>query len=77
MAQRKPEDKINIDQVLRLVHKLSAEERKQLLEQLTIEDLSHEIQQGIDAADRGELLPAEQVFAELKQRNTARLKDNT
>lgn len=39
--------------------------------------LRYEIQKGIDAADRGEFLPAEQVFAELKQRNSERKSNNT
>jgi hypothetical protein len=34
-------------------------------------DLRHEIQKGIDQLDRGEGIPAEQVFAELRKRNEA------
>jgi hypothetical protein len=34
-------------------------------------DLRHEIQKGIDQLDRGEGIPAEQVFAELRERNNA------
>ena len=32
-------------------------------------DFRHEIQKGIDQLDRGEGIPAEQVFAELRERN--------
>lgn len=76
MAQRKPEDQVSIEQVLKLVDKLSSEERTKLLQLLTIDQLGSAVQKGIDAADRGELQPAEQVFAELKQRSAARQKDN-
>jgi hypothetical protein len=62
--------------VLRLVNELSPEERKKVLKQLTTSDFTSEVQKGIDAADRGELRPAEQVFAELKERNTARMKND-
>jgi len=34
-------------------------------------DLRHEIQKGIDQLDRGEGIPGEQVFAELRERNNA------
>jgi len=30
--------------------------------------LESEVQKGIDAADRGELIPAEQVFAQIEER---------
>ena len=33
------------------------------------DDLRHEIQKGIEQLDRGEGIPAEQVFAELRERN--------
>ncbi|HEY9868488.1 MAG TPA: hypothetical protein V6D08_04930 [Candidatus Obscuribacterales bacterium] len=77
MAQRKPEEAVTCEQVLQLVEKLSPDERKRLIQQLTIAELGLEVQKGIDAADRGESLPAEQVFAELKQRNAARMKENS
>ncbi|MDZ4837758.1 MAG: hypothetical protein SGJ27_28575 [Candidatus Melainabacteria bacterium] len=35
-------------------------------------DLRHEIQKGIDQLDQGEGIPAEQVFAELRERYKAR-----
>jgi hypothetical protein len=37
-------------------------------------DLRHEIQKGLDQLDRGEGISAEQVFAELRERNK-RLKE--
>lgn len=36
MAQRKPEDKVSVDQVLKLVNKLSFEERQELYRKLDL-----------------------------------------
>jgi predicted transcriptional regulator len=47
--------------VLKLVHELTAQEQHQLLEQLKFENLRREIQIGIDAADRGELISHEEL----------------
>lgn len=38
------------------------------------EDLRHELQKGLDQLDAGEGIPAERVFAELRQRYNARKK---
>jgi hypothetical protein len=118
MAQRKSEDKVSFEQVLKLVDALGPEERGRLYthmqfrfwdeewkkerQQLDLQraaqglpptpatdeevhdavdamrtpedwaDLRHEIQKGIDQLDRGEGIPAEQVFAELRERYKAR-----
>jgi hypothetical protein len=61
MAQRKPEENAKIQQVLKLVHELTAQEQQQLLEQLKFENLRREIQIGIDQADRGELISLEEL----------------
>ncbi len=61
MAQRKPEENVRIQQVLKLVHELTAQEQQQLLEQLKFENLRREIQIGIDEADRGELISLEEL----------------
>jgi len=61
MAQRKPEENAKIQQVLKLVHELTAQEQQQLLEQLKFENLRREIQIGIDQADRGELISVEEL----------------
>ncbi len=75
LPKRKAES-TSLNQVLDLVSKFSQEERARLSQRLQLEELRYEIQKGIDAADRGELLPVEQVFAELKQRIAGRKKSN-
>jgi len=61
--------------VLKQVEQLSPEDQQKLateMEQRAYEIwLEAEIQKGIDSLDRGEEIPAEQVFAELR----ARLRD--
>lgn len=61
MAQRKPEETAKVQQVLKLVEELSPEEREAVLYQLKLEDLRREIQKGIDAADRGELISLDEL----------------
>jgi antitoxin ParD1/3/4 len=39
------------------------------LRRLRLEELRREIARGIEAADRGDLVPADEVFARLRQRN--------
>ena len=67
LLKRKPDTK-SFNQVLKSVGTFSHEERAKLSQELQLEELRYEIQKGIDEADRGELLPAEQVFAELLYR---------
>lgn len=74
MARHKPEEQTSIDQVLKLVEQLSPEVREEVLDRLKLDELRKEIQKGIDSCERGELFPAEQVFAELKQNIAARKK---
>ncbi len=61
MAQRKPEEQTTFDQVLKLVHQLTAQEQQQLLEQLKLEDLRREIRKGIEASGRGEVVSLEEL----------------
>jgi len=112
MAQRKPEEKVRLNQVIRLADSLPPEERGQLFRHLEfrfwdeewnriarevnekrkaqglppatdedihaeidarrspeeLEALRREIQKGIDSLERDGGIPAEQVFAELKER---------
>lgn len=75
LPKRQPET-TSFNQVLKLVGTFSQKERAKLRKELQLEELRYEIQKGIDAADRGELIPAEQVFAELKQRIAERKKGN-
>jgi antitoxin ParD1/3/4 len=44
-------------------------EERDRVREMRLEDLRKEIQRGIDQADRGELTPANEVFAELRERN--------
>lgn len=67
MTQHKPEDKVTAAQVLKLVNQLPKEEQDELLQQMKLEDLRRELQLGIDQLDRGEGIPGEQVFAELRK----------
>jgi antitoxin ParD1/3/4 len=39
------------------------------LRRVRLEELRREIAVGIEAADRGDLVPADEVFAQLRQRN--------
>lgn len=61
MAQRKPEETAKVQQVLKLVEELSPEEREAVLYQLKLEDLRREIQKGIDASERGEVMSLEEL----------------
>lgn len=70
MAQRKPEDKVTLDQVLKLADQLTPEEQEKLLDQLKLEQLRRDIQIGIDQADRGELLSEEEVERRLDARRS-------
>lgn len=64
--------KPTVDQVLRLVDQLSAEEREQLMQELRAEDFKRDIQQGIEAAERGELKDADEVIARLRKKVQSR-----
>ena len=69
MAQRKPEENAKIQQVLKLVHELTAQEQQQLLEQLKLEDLHREIRKGIEASERGEVVSLEELNKRLDARH--------
>lgn len=47
---------------------IDAETYQQMADQLAHRELVAAIREGLEAADRGELKPAEQVFAEMKAR---------
>ncbi len=55
---------------------LSSDDRQGLIRELQLQALRDEIQKGIDSADRGELIPAEDVLAKLRKRAESRLKEN-
>jgi hypothetical protein len=73
MAQRKPEDNINVQQVLKLVDQLTPEEREEVLYQLKLQELRREIEKGIQSAERGELYSEEEVMAYLKEHHRQRV----
>jgi predicted transcriptional regulator len=68
VAQPKPEDRTQLDHVLKLVDQLSPEHQEQLVEEVKLQWLRREVQRGIEQADRGELIDGGEVFAALKER---------
>jgi len=75
VAQPKPEDKDKLDQVLKLVDQLSPEEREMLLQNLKLQELRREVQIGINQADSGDVMPAEEVLGRLRTRAEQRLEE--
>lgn len=67
MAQRKPDDKVTMDQILELADQLTPEDQEELIEEIKLRWLRREIQKGIGEADRGELVDGDEVFAELRR----------
>jgi len=65
MAQSKPE-RVSIEELLRLVDQLSPEEHDKLVEDMKLQWLRRELKKGQDSLDRGEGIPAEEVFAEFE-----------
>ena len=67
MAQRKPEEKTTLDQVLKLVTQLTPEEQGILSEEFAkLQRLRHKCAEAEASLDRGEGIPAEEVFAEFE-----------
>jgi hypothetical protein len=62
MAQRKPEEKTTLDQVLKLADQLTPDEQEQLVEQMKLHWLRRELGKAAESLDRGEGKPANQVF---------------
>jgi hypothetical protein len=61
-----------IDTILKLVDQLSPDERSSLLEQLLIQELQSKVREGFDSADRGDLIPLDDAFNQLKLKNAGR-----
>lgn len=61
MAQRKPEENAKVQQVLKLVGELTPQERDEVLHQLKLQDLQRDIQIGLDAAERGDVVSLEEL----------------
>jgi predicted transcriptional regulator len=68
MAQE--QDKL--ESIKKLVYELSPETRRSLIEELTVEEFRRKVRKGFEAADRGELTPADEVFKNLKAKNASR-----
>jgi hypothetical protein len=70
MAQRKPEEKATLEQVLELASQLSPEEQRVLTEEFQkLQWLRQKMAEAAAASlDRGEGIPAEKAFAELEER---------
>jgi hypothetical protein len=74
MAQPEPEDKTTLEQVLKLVHQLSADEQEQLVrETIKLQELRRELMIGVEQLERGEKIPGEQVFREIRERHKGRM----
>lgn len=75
MAQRIPEEQTTLDQVLKLVTQLTPDEQMVLVEEfLKLQKLRSRCAEAEASLERGEGIPAEDVFAELEaeyeRRNT-------
>lgn len=68
MAQRKPEDRTTVDQILKLVDQLTPEEQDQLVEQMKVQWLRRELGKAEDSLDRGGGKPADDAFDAIIQR---------
>ncbi len=68
MAQPQPE-RITVRDLLRLVDQLSPEEHEEFVEEMKLQWLRKELQKGEDDLEHGRSLPADQVIAELRERN--------
>jgi hypothetical protein len=77
MAERKTDENGTIEQVLKLVDKLSVEGREEVLEKLKLADMRRQIQKGIDSANRGDLMPGDVVLNRLRKRAEERIKTQT
>jgi hypothetical protein len=73
MAQPRPEERTALKQVLTLVNQLTQQEREELVLQLNLDELRRKIQNGVDQANRGELIDGMELLEELRQRAEARL----
>lgn len=69
MAQRKPEETTTLDQVLRLVSQLTPEDQQILSEEFSkLQELRRRCAEAEASLDRGEGIPAEEVFDRLEKK---------
>lgn len=69
MAQRQPEEKTTLDQVLKLADQLTPEEQEQLVEQMKLHWLRRALAEGEESYKRHGGIPAEEVFRRLRDRH--------
>jgi hypothetical protein len=75
MAQRKPEDNVTLDQVLKLVYQLTPDDQQDLCDELSkLQELRQALKVGVEQLERGEGVPGEQVFRELRARHADMVK---
>ena len=58
--------KIPVKQMLKLVSQLSPKEHEEFMREIKLQELRDEIQISLDQLDRGDGIPGEKVFSELK-----------
>ncbi len=68
MAQRKPEEKVTIDQVLKLVENLTPEAQEQLVGEMKLQWLRKAMDEAEESIKQHGTIPAEKVFARLEER---------
>lgn len=68
MVQRKPEEQVTFDQVLKLVKHLTPEAQEELVQEMKLQWLRNAIEEGEDSLKQGGI-PAEEVFRRLEERN--------
>ena len=61
MAQRKPEEQITFDQVLKLVEHLTPEAQEELVEEMKLQWLRRAIDDADDSLARGEVVSVEEL----------------
>jgi hypothetical protein len=76
MAQRKPDEKATLHQVLELADQLSPEEQEQLVEEMKLHWLRRAVDEGEQSSRLHGTRPVEEVMAELNDHALARLKES-
>jgi hypothetical protein len=78
MAQLQPEKKHTVSEVLKLVEQLSLEEQDELCDSLTeLQQLRKSLSVGLEQLERGEGIPAEEVFQQLRAQHAEIAKDRS
>jgi hypothetical protein len=76
LPKHKP-DKTSFNQVLKLANQLAPKEQEKLVQALQLEDLRREIMIGVKQIERGEGIPGEQVFQQLRARHKELVRKST